>query len=115
MSRALGLVSIGSVVLLSGCLGSPPAPAMPTFDPAGSAAAAMEQLDANKDGKLDAKELAKSPALAAASNELDTSHDKMLDAAELTARLQSYADGGVARKMFSAQVLMGGVPVREPK
>lgn len=97
--------------LLPGCLGAPAAPEMPSFDPAGSAAAAIEQLDANKDGKLDSKELASSPALAAAAAEIDKNSDKSLDAAELTARLQSYADGNVARKMFSAQVFMSGVPV----
>ncbi len=100
-----------SLLTLSGCLGSPTAPAMPAFDPAGSAAAAITQYDANKDGKLDAKEMEKSKALAGAAAELDTTGDKALDSAELTARLQSYAEGGVARKMFSAQVLLDGAPL----
>lgn len=100
-----------SLLMLSGCLGSPPAPDMPSFDADGSAEAAITQYDANQDGKLDAKEMEKSAALSAAAAELDTTGDKALDSAELTARMQSYVEGGVARKMFSAQVLFDGVPL----
>jgi hypothetical protein len=105
----LGMLTIST----AGCLGTPPAPEMPSFDPAGSAAAAMEQFDANKDGKLDATELAKSPGLAGALVELDANNDKSLDLAEISARLQNYADGGVARKMFAAQVQMNGAAVTD--
>jgi hypothetical protein len=102
---------VSTTLIFAGCMGSPPAPEFPDFDPEGSAAAALEQLDANKDGKLDAKEMEKSPGLAAAAAELDTSGDKALDAAEIAARVQSYADGAVARKMFTAQVWDNGVPI----
>lgn len=106
---------VGGIWLVAfvGCLSSPTPPEMPSFDPAGSASAALEQYDANKDGKLDAKEMEKSAALAGAAAELDTSGDKSLDLAELTARLDSFAEGGVARKMFSAQLMMDGVPLAD--
>jgi hypothetical protein len=97
--------------ILSGCLGSPAPPQMPSFDPAGSAAAALEQYDANQDGKLDAGDLAKSPALASSLAELDTNGDKALDTGEIAARIQNYAEGGVARKMFTAQLLLDGRPL----
>ncbi|MDZ4782518.1 MAG: hypothetical protein SGJ19_19905 [Planctomycetia bacterium] len=97
--------------IFSGCLGSPAPPPMPSFDPAGSAAAALEQYDANQDGKLDAGDLAKCPALAISLAELDTNGDKALDTGEIAARIQSYAEGGVARKMFTAQLLLDGRPL----
>lgn len=99
------------ICILTGCLGSPTPPPMPSFDPAGSAAAALEQYDANKDGKLDAGDLAKCPALASSLTELDTNGDKALDTGEIAARIQSYAEGGVARKMFTAQLLLDGRPL----
>lgn len=111
MARFYPILSTLFLSTVAGCLGSPPAPEMPSFNAAGSAQAALDQLDSNKDGKLDDKELAKSPGLGAAAAELDTNKDKSLDLAELTARMQSYVDGNVARRMFSAQLQQGGIAV----
>lgn len=111
LSSAAMLVALCAVS--AGCLSTPPAPPMPSYDPAGSAAKAFELYDANKDGKLDSKELAKCASLAFALVELDVNNDKAIDLAELTGRLQTYVDVGVARKLFMAQVVLDDAPLPE--
>lgn len=106
-------LSVLGLLSLAGCLGSPPAPPMPSYDPEGSAAKAFELYDANKDGKLNGKELEKSASLTFALDELDVNGDKAIDSAELTGRLQTYVDIGVARKLFTAQLVLDDAPLGE--
>lgn len=98
---------------LQGCSSTPPAPRLPSYDPAGSAAKAFELYDANQDGKLDGKELDQCASLAFALVELDVNNDRAIDIAELTSRLQTYVDVGVARKVFSAQLTLDDAPLGE--
>ncbi|MDZ4784394.1 MAG: hypothetical protein SGJ19_29465 [Planctomycetia bacterium] len=113
ITKLANMASALCLLTLAGCLGTPPAPPMPSYDPAGSSAKAFELYDANKDGKINGKELEKSASLTFALDELDINGDKAIDNAELTGRLQTYVDMGVARKLFTAQLVLDDAPLGE--
>jgi hypothetical protein len=107
MASKLGVVLLGAAILgAAGCGGRAPSRVpMPTF--AGDAAEkAIELFDANKDGVLDAAELAKSPGLKAA---FPTS-DKV-SAADIRARIDHWKELKVARFTIMVRVLRKGRPL----
>jgi hypothetical protein len=88
----LGLLLASSVVLLVanvGCSNSAGSQ-LRTSAPAETAAAALQNYDANKDGKIDAKELEASPALLEGLPRIDKNRDGAIDAAEMQARFETY-------------------------
>jgi hypothetical protein len=106
VTALMGMISIS----LTGC-GGAPAPLAPIdFTPERHAAEAMAMYDANKDGKLDAAELKKCPALASALLEIDKNGDKCIDAAELTERFESFVRGGVSLSGVSPKIVRSGRP-----
>jgi hypothetical protein len=61
-----------------------------TSSPAEAAAAVMSSYDANNDGKIDAKELEASLALADGLPRIDANRDGAIDAAEMQARFEKH-------------------------
>ena len=90
----------------SGCSDTPAPPPWPKLDPEGAAKAALEQYDANHDGKLDAKELANCPplqAMLATLKSKDSSHADWLRSEDIAGRIRDWLNGGA--------ILMGGTTV----
>jgi len=69
---------------------------MSSFDPAEIGGRAVALYDGNKDGKLDAGELEKCPALKSALARADKNKDGCLDAEEIAERIEQYRASGVA-------------------
>ena len=72
----------------------------------------MALYDANKDGKIDAKELEASPALADGLPRIDSNRDKAIDAAELQARFEKH-DGMSDVVGVDVAIKWKGWPVEE--
>jgi hypothetical protein len=104
---------IASTVLAAcaGCSSGPKGLPLPDVNPAATAAAAIEQFDANGDASLDETELAKCPPLAGASANYDSNNDRKLTAEEIAARLGAIAGPNSAYVTTSCSVTYDGVPL----
>jgi hypothetical protein len=76
------------LILLCGC-NSLPDGNLRKYDPPAAAAKAMEIYDANRDGRLAADELKKSPSLAESFVRLDTNRDNALTTDEIQTRFEA--------------------------
>jgi hypothetical protein len=87
----MGLLCCGLVLV--GCGQADNAISLRTTPPAESAAAIMQVVDADHDGKISADELAAAPGLAAGAERIDEDKDKTVTNKELVKRLATYANG----------------------
>lgn len=96
MSRFQSIAGVGVVLaaLAAGCSGRAAPPPMPRFDAAAAGKAALAEFDADGNGKLDAKELTRCPALAMALDRADKDGDKALTADEIAARINQWFASG---------------------
>lgn len=106
MLLAAGLIVAG------GCGQSRPKRIVPPpMDPAAVTAAIMKTADANGDGSLDRKELARVPGLVAAVAVLDADKSGGLSAGEISGWLEEVKASRVAITSFAASVMQGGKPL----
>lgn len=108
LSPLLGLLLTLST--LAGCGGPAPVKA-PEYNAAAATAAAFTDYDKNNDGKLDAKEVEKCPALQSSLAELDKDNDKAISKEELETRLAEFARLKVGLITASVVVTRGGAPL----
>jgi hypothetical protein len=85
----------------------------PKFDPAEAARQAMSEFDANKDGGLDADELAKCPGLLAAKDSIPPDANGRRTESAIAERLKAYQNTQQVIKAFSCQVLLDEQPVSD--
>ncbi len=104
----LGLVS--GLLLVAGC-SCRPRPALPPFNTAMAAQAAIETYDADGNGKLDAAELARCPALLIALPRADTDGDGALSADEIAAHIARWVDSGATLMDADVLVTLDGRPL----
>jgi hypothetical protein len=71
----------------------------------------MELYDANRDGFLDDKELAKAPGLQAALAQVDANHDGKISKQEIADRIKSWANSRAGRIPFHVQTTHNGRPL----
>ena len=83
----------------------------PKFSPAVAARQALAEFDADKDGSLDANELAKCPGLLAAKSAIDQDKDGRLSESEIVARLRAYQGSHDVVKLFPCRVLLDEQPL----
>ena len=87
----LALLMLGGAALAGGgCSGGPSPPKWPELKPADVAHRAMEQYDANHDGKIDAQEIKKSPALEVAAATMDPGREGFLTEAKIADRVSAW-------------------------
>ena len=111
-SRAAQACGIAALTLLvCGCGGSPSGIAPPKFDPAGSAARALKEFDANGDQKLGKDELQKCPGLLAAFGQFDQDRDGTISANELETKLSDIEKQGAGLVAITCVVRRGGQPI----
>jgi hypothetical protein len=110
MKFALCLV-LAMAASFAGCSHVPPRPARPSLDPASAARAAMDQYDVNHDGKIDADELKRCPALAQAMDLMDANRDGALTLDEIAARMRQWKDSPAVVLNGNTQVLLDGKPL----
>jgi hypothetical protein len=103
---AAGCFTALGLSLALGC-GSGDRIAPPNYSPSEAARLAMAEYDTNKDGRIDAKELARCPALKSALANIDKNKDGAIDAQELQERLEAYQASGVAVSTVACRVVRG--------
>ena len=106
-----GLVAACGLVIGGGCNFKPRRVEPPKIDPDGIAKGAMDQADANKDGQLDATELAKIPGIKSALSLFDRNADGKVATDEIAARVRLWQESKTAIASFSCVVLKGGKPL----
>lgn len=107
--RATCLVCLAVLVfVVPSCARRRPTPDKPTFDPQAAAKQALAAYDANGDGKLNAEELKKCPAVRDGLKRLDKDSDGAISEEELAARLQRWNSfPGVLTSAHTAVTLDG--------
>lgn len=105
------VVAMVSLMLSAGCSGTPPRLHPPAIDAAIAGAKAIEQYDANKDGKISGAELDKTPALKAAIARIDASGAGEITANKITARIKAWQESKLGRMPLSCSVLYNGKPL----
>lgn len=111
MMRQTAIIWALPALVALGCSGEPARVPAPAFDPPALAAEAMNRYDTNKNGKLDAAELAASPGLASALATVDSDRDLAISADELTQRFAKFRASKTALQTIQALVSRAGGPV----
>lgn len=104
--HTLSICCLLGFLLLAGCSSNISIP-QPSWSPAAVAAQAMNMGDTNKNGTLEAQELAQFPSLTAALTRMDTNQDQAITVAELTSRLESYVSDAASSQVSFAFMLNG--------
>jgi EF hand domain-containing protein len=104
----IGIVAlVAASCLLFGCTNSnQPTVRLPALSPDTAGQQALAELDTDKDGFLDAKELEKCPSLKSALSFVDRDGDGKISAKEIADRLRFYQERKVAIIDVSCQVMM---------
>lgn len=113
--RAVRRISVGLALLLSltGCSRGPAPLPMPSFDPAGSAAKAMDLYDTDGDGYVAGGELEKAPGLKAAMKNLDQNEDGKVSEQEIAERVQAWGRMRIGVMPFDGRVHLDGSPLAD--
>ena len=107
------VVALISLVLGGSCSRTSPRLHPPAIDPAIAGAKAIEQYDANKDGKISGAELDKAPALKVAIARIDTSGAGEITAQKIAARIKAWQESKLGRMSLSCTVLHNGKPLAD--
>ncbi|NLE38223.1 MAG: hypothetical protein GX621_09390 [Pirellulaceae bacterium] len=107
------VVLMAAVAVLStqGCSRSASRVRPPSINAVAAGAAAMEQYDTNRDGRVDATELANAPGLKAALANLDRNNDKCVDADEVAERIRIWQESRVGQTSVTTTVTFRGQPL----
>jgi len=105
------LLGVAAAVVLGGCSGLPDPPDKADLDPAKAGRLAIEEFDANKDGKIDSDEIKKSPGLMESLETMDDDGDGSLTAGEISQRVREWLDGGTNVFTESSTVYLDGEPL----
>jgi hypothetical protein len=108
-------ILVGVVVLAftGGCSGKPSRVSPPAIDSHGSAQIAIEEFDANHDGKIDGSELEKVPSIKVALARIDQNGDKAVSAEELAARIEGWKQSQLGILGFAVRVTLDGKPLND--
>ena len=98
-------------LLICGCDTGPSRIPAPGWKPEEQASRALELLDKNQNGVIDADELVHAPGLASALWHLDKDGDKGISRSELETRLKLYKDLGVGLMSLPLKVTLNGRPL----
>ncbi len=103
------------IVVSLGCSGRPARVHAPTINANEAGAAAMEQYDTNKDGKVAGAELQAAPSLMAALGNLDKDGDKAVSAEEVTGRVLAWQESKTGLTPVTCNITFRGQPLAGAK
>ena len=106
-------ISLALLVALWGCSRGPKALSVPSFDPAGAAAKAMEMYDSDGDGYVAGEELENAPGLKAALRTLDSNKDGQVSEEEIAGRVRTWDRSQIGMMMFNSDFLLDGRPLAD--
>jgi hypothetical protein len=98
-----------SALLTAGC--SPKVPPAPKVDASAAVEQIMAEYDANRDGFLDAQELARVPSLGRCLARWDKNGDGKLSKAEMEEGLAAFLDSGIGLSTVSCKVTLNERPL----
>ena len=101
----------GLLLAIPGCSQLPAGPSRPSFDPSAAGSQAIEEYDANGDGKIDLAEAERSPGLLEAFSRTDQDGDAALTADEIANRVRYYKSAATTIVDGGVQVTVGGRPL----
>lgn len=104
-------LSLPGLLVEMGCGKAAKPVAVPVLAPQEAARDAMAQLDANKDGFLDGKELERCPALKQALSRFDRNQDGKLSVEEIEERFTVYKDSRIGLFDTIVKVTLDGRPL----
>jgi hypothetical protein len=96
-----------AAVLVCGCSFSPSRVEVPQLDPAGTASAAVEQYDSDKDQNISQSESAACPGLTSSFKLYDANQDGQISKAEIQSRLEAMLGSGIGRMPCMVVVYAG--------
>ncbi|MEA1952171.1 MAG: hypothetical protein U9N87_12365 [Planctomycetota bacterium] len=102
-------------MLSFGCSGKPSRVHAPSIDASAAGAAAMEQYDTNKDGKVAGAELQSAPSLREALGNLDKDGDKAVSAEEVTGRILAWQESKTGLTPVTCAITFRGQPLAGAK
>ena len=107
-----GLLFLALSVALAGCRYQLPALKPPKFDPEAASTAAMNQYDANSDGKIDKSELASAPGINSSLDRIDADNDGAVTADEIAEMIQEkWIDAGAGIMRVAVEVTLNRKPL----
>lgn len=109
----VGLLSAGLVCAAIGCDGGSEAVPYPSLDAAGATSRLFAAADSDKNGQLDAKELARAPSILAALKSWDRNGDGQVGRAEATAGFQHHVDELSPLVQPPTRFTFGGAPLAD--
>lgn len=110
--KTLVALTLGVTLFLAvGCNRAPSRVNPPGIDADAAGKAAMDQYDANKDGKVAGEELQKAPSLNAAIGNLDKDGDKAVSAEEVTERIKAWQETRLGQTSLMVAVNYRGQPL----
>jgi hypothetical protein len=108
--KGVGVSAVSA--LLVGCSsGGPERIQPPSFDPAASAAKAMEMYDTDSDGFIAGSELEVSPGINASMKKVDANQDGKVSEQEISDRISALASQKVGLMTFTCDVTLDGRPL----
>jgi hypothetical protein len=111
-STCNGVVTLGLCLVMAGCSRGPSRIDVPRYDPAGSAARAMEMYDTDGDGFVAGEELENAPGLKAAMKNLDVDKDGKVSKQEIVDRVAAWQKMNIGLMSFSCEVTLDGIPLK---
>lgn len=103
-----------AVAAAAGCSRAPGRVDLPAFA-GGAGEAALAEYDKNKDGRIKGVELTEAASLAAAVEQIDANKDKAITADEIDARIAQWREQKVGLMPVACKVLIDGSPVANAK
>ena len=106
-----------AALLVCGCSFGPSRVEVPKLDPAGAAAAAVQQYDSDQDGNISQSESKACPGLAGSFKLYDANQDGKIASAEIQSRLEAMLGSGIGRMPCMVVVYAGdsGRPIEGAK
>ena len=110
MHREHWVVAV-SLVLFSSCSQGPAPPERPSVWPRSAANKAISLYDANDDSKLDLFEIAKSPTLLVAQAQIDADKDGTINAQEIAAHIRGWQHSNTILIATCPTIMLDGEPL----
>src|SRR4051812_40784564 len=99
------------MLCFAGCTQRGPSVSRPSYSAAKISSAAMEALDVNHDGSLDAGEIEKTPGMKAALKNIDENNDGRISSTEIEGRIDAYRKSRIGLRNETYTFALNSAPL----